>query len=100
MEEVYSINLTKLIEEFTLEQLDVPANLNEIKITTSDVSRPGLALTGFYEYFEASRIQLIGKAEHRYLMEQTPDNRRACLERFVAAKPSVIIITTSLPGPR
>lgn len=99
MEEVYSINLTKLIEEFTLEQLDVPANLNEIKITTSDVSRPGLALTGFYEYFEASRIQLIGKAEHRYLMEQTPDNRRACLERFVAAKPSVIIITTSLPAP-
>ena len=99
MEEVYSIHLIKLIEEFGLEQIDVPANLNEIKITTSDVSRPGLALTGFYEYFEASRVQLIGKAEHRYLVEQTPDARRACLERFVAAKPSVIIITTNLDAP-
>ncbi len=96
MEEVHTIPLCKLIDEFSLEQVVVPADLQERQITTAEVNRPGLALAGFFEYFEAPRIQLIGKAEHRYLVEQTPDDRLACLDRFMAAGPSAVIVTTHL----
>ncbi len=99
MDTTYSIPLTKLIEEFSLELVDVPENLSEIKVVTAEVSRPGLALTGFFEYFEASRIQLIGKAEHRYLTELTPQARQACLDQFADAKPVAVVLTTNLPVP-
>ena len=44
------------------------------------VSRPGLALTGFYEHFDWKRIQLIGKAETAYLKSLGPD---VAEERFL-----------------
>lgn len=36
------------------------------------LNRPGLALAGFYRYFAAKRIQVIGFAEYAYLMSLTP----------------------------
>ena len=96
MEDIHTIPLCKLIEEFALEQIAVPDDLQSRLISTAEVNRPGLALTGFFEYFEAPRIQLIGKAEHRYLLEQTSAARRACLNRFMAAGPSAVIVTTHL----
>ncbi len=100
MESVYTISLAKLIDEFALEQIFLPGAAEEIKIATADVSRPGLALTGFFKYFEASRIQLIGKAEHRYLVELPAEERRASLRRFMQEKPSAVIVTTGLDIPQ
>ena len=44
------------------------------------VNRPGLALTGFYEHFAWTRLQLIGNAEMAYLESLDPQTR---LERFL-----------------
>ena len=99
MDTTYSIPLKQLIKDFTLEVIDVPENLDEILVYTAEVNRPGLALTGFFKHFEAARIQLIGKAEHRYLMEHTPEDRLACVERFADAHPVAVIVTTGLPIP-
>ena len=59
-EEVYSIPLVKLAQEFSLEEIVIPDNYNDILITTPEISRPGLALAGFFEIFDAERIQMIG----------------------------------------
>ncbi|MBR6709658.1 MAG: HPr(Ser) kinase/phosphatase [Clostridia bacterium] len=99
MEGIYTIPLTKLITEFNLEQISVPENLSDILITTTDVSRPGLALAGFYEHFDPTRIQLIGRAEHSYIMELPEDKRRISINRLASAQPSAIIVTTGLDVP-
>lgn len=39
--------------------------------------RPGLALTGFYQYFAFRRLQVLGRAECAYLQTLPPDERRA-----------------------
>lgn len=39
------------------------------QITTIDVNRPGLALTGFYHDFAEERIQIIGKGEAAYISD-------------------------------
>ncbi len=96
MNEVHTIPLSALVKEFSLEQIVTPDNFDDILVTTPEVSRPGLALTGFFEYFESARIQLIGKAEHRYLAEQEPHARRARLERFMNLKPTAVVVTTGL----
>ena len=67
MKENYSIPLSTLAQEFNFETIVLPENYQSIMVTTPEVSRPGLALTGFFELFEAGRVQLVGNAEWRYL---------------------------------
>ena len=67
MDEEYSVPLQSLIDEFSFEPVCLPRPASEIYVKTTELNRPGLALSGFFELFEPERIQLIGNAEHCYL---------------------------------
>lgn len=95
--EVYSIPLSALAKEFALEEIVLPDNYADILITTPEISRPGLALAGFFEIFDAERIQMIGNAEHRYLMGLDPEERRHRIIDYIRAKPVAVVYTTDLP---
>ena len=97
MGETYSIPLKKLIDEFALTTIYLPAPAESIMIANKEIDRPGLALAGFFEIFESERIQMIGNAEYRYLARQTPEVRRAKLEAFINAHPVAVIVTAGLP---
>jgi hypothetical protein len=60
MKEIHSIPLSKIEKEFSLERVYVPEDYEQRLLTTPEVSRPGLALAGFFEMFEAARMQLKG----------------------------------------
>lgn len=75
------VKLKKIIEDFGLEVLRGPKGYEERKITSDDVNRPGLQLTGFFDYFADERLQLIGLVETTYLNKLTSQQR---LERFDA----------------
>ena len=53
-EEVYSIPLVKLAQEFSLEEIVIPDNYNDILITTPEISRPGLLLPASLRYLMRS----------------------------------------------
>ena len=93
----YTIPLTKVEKEFNLERICIPANYEEIRIDTPEVNRPGLALTGFYEIFEKSRISLIGNAEHRYLLRLEEEDRKKKIIDYINAQPCAVIFTSDLP---
>lgn len=93
----YSIPLSTLIQEFQLEAIYLPDNAESILIQSPEVSRPGLALSGFHEMFEPFRIQILGKAEHKYLEDFPIEERRNKLDEFFALSPAALVITTSLP---
>ena len=76
MDATYRIPLSVLIKEHKLEEVYLPAPAKDISIYNPEVDRPALALSGFYERFEASRIQLIGQAEHTYLDMMEPEAKR------------------------
>ena len=97
MKEPYTIPLSKIVEDFHLEVIVKPDHFEEILIFSPEVNRPGLALAGFYGIFEPERIQLIGKAETRYLQSLEPSTKRVMLQNFVDAKPVAILYTTGLP---
>ena len=96
MNEIYSIPLSRIVEDFRLEIVVKPDNFDEIQITSPEVNRPGLALAGFYEVFETERIQLIGYAETQYLHSLEPSTKRVMLQKLVDAKPVAIIYTTNI----
>ena len=97
MNQIYTIPLAKIVEDFHLEVVVKPDNFEDIQISSPEVNRPGLALAGFYEVFEPERIQLIGKAETRYLGSIEPSTKRVMLQKLVDAAPVAIIYTTDLP---
>ena len=96
MKETYKIELYKIADEFHFEWIVQPENYKTIMVETPEINRPGLALAGFYEVFESERIQLIGKAEKKYLSSVEPSTKRVKLQNLADAKPVAILYTTGL----
>lgn len=70
-----SISLGTIIDTFNLEVLYAPEGYRERQITVEDVNRPGLQLTGFFDYFDEKRMQVIGLVETSYLKRMTRGER-------------------------
>ena len=54
-----------------------------MKVTTADLNRPAMQLTGFYNYFDPKRIQIMGRVESTYLDTLSDEQRRETFERFM-----------------
>ncbi len=96
MSEQYTVPLSSLIEEFQLEAIYVPENLSEILIRKKEINRPGLQLAGFFDHFDADRIQIIGKVEYHYLLSLSNEKRKESLDVFFSKNVSALIITSGL----
>ena len=90
---LYSVPLQSLIEEFNLEILYAPENLAEIEIAKDSINRPGLQLAGFFDYFDAGRLQLIGKVETTFMEQYTEEERRDSFERLISRQIPALIIS-------
>ncbi len=90
-----SVSIDRLVDDLKL-QIIYKSKNSDIKITNSDLNRPGLQLTGYFDYFPFKRIQLIGRVEWTYLStldEYTKDKR---LEKLFQYDTPAIIITRNL----
>ncbi len=96
MENEYSISLEQLITEFQLEVVYLPADAKTIMISNAEINRPGLALAGFFGNFDSTRIEIIGKAEYRFLSETETWERDLKIREFIRHKPSCIIFSSEL----
>ncbi len=94
MEDLYSVALSRIIEEMSLEVIYLPTAAENIMISVARVNRPGLPLTGFFEHYERERIQIIGLAENLYIEKQEPEERLEKLDCFFDTCPSAVIVTT------
>ena len=93
---LYSVPLSSLITEFNLEVLYAPENISDIDIVTDDVNRPGLQLAGFFDYFDSSRVQLIGKVETTFIERFTPEKRKKSFEKLMSKKIPALIISRGI----
>ena len=62
-----SISLTKVIEKWKWENLTPEIDISKIKIMQPDINRPALQLAGYFEHFEATRLQVVGFVEYSYM---------------------------------
>ena len=94
-----SVKLADIIVEFKFEQLFVPENIDEIMITRSEIDRPGLQLTGFFDYFSPERIQILGRVESIYLSQLSNEERYKRLYDYLMKKPVCLIFARGLELP-
>lgn len=71
-----SVSLNRLIEKMKLENLTPELNLDKKKIIQPDVNRPALQLAGYFEHFDATRLQIVGFVEYTYV-EGLDESRKA-----------------------
>ncbi|MCI5849685.1 MAG: HPr(Ser) kinase/phosphatase [Lachnospiraceae bacterium] len=76
------VKLSKLIEKMKIENLTPDIDVKKILIKEYDVNRPALQLTGFFEYFDNHRIQIIGHVEHTY-MQQNEDKGVSMIKKIL-----------------
>lgn len=95
MQEKYTVKLTKIMNEFNLETLYLPEE--EVLIESADVNRPGLPISGFFEYYDPKRIQIIGKAEYTYLKNLSIEERNEKMTSLFEHKVPALIFTRDIP---
>ena len=94
MKQNFTVSLAKIIKEHSLETIYLPQDAENILISTTEVNRPGLQLVGFYEFFDNTRIQIIGKSECAYL--EAAQNEEEIIDKLFASKPSTVVVTRGL----
>ena len=76
-----------------------PSTKKEWDIRTTDLNRPGMQFTGFYEYFAFERPQVIGKVEMTYLENLDPEVRRARLKEYFSYDLPCVVICRGMQPP-
>ncbi|WP_314830984.1 HPr(Ser) kinase/phosphatase [uncultured Streptococcus sp.] len=94
-----SVKVKDLLKMSRLSQEYGDKVLLEKEIKTSDISRPGLEMTGYFDFYTPERIQLIGMKEWSYLMKMSSHNRHQVLLKMFQPETPVIIIARNLEIP-
>ena len=92
----FKINLTKMIDEFSLEKIYSSSDIDSITIVTPEINRPALQITVFYDYFDPKRLQVIGKVELTYLEQFARDKRYELMEELFKRKVPAVILTRNM----
>ncbi len=78
------VTVEKIAKMLDLRNLTEELDLTQRMIVLSDVNRPALQLSGYFEYFEQKRIQIIGNVEYNYVRQQVLKQRLDIARQFFA----------------
>lgn len=96
----YSVLLKQLAAEFNLSVAYQSSDYDEIRVMVDEVSRPGLPLIGFFEHFEAMRVEVLGLVEMTYLDGLSAEARADFFDRLFGYKiPALVISRGMSPHP-
>jgi len=70
-----SVKMEKIVEKMKLTNLTPELDISKVRIKVPDINRPALQMAGYFEHFEATRLQVVGFVEYSY-MEGLPVARQ------------------------
>ena len=88
----FSVPLSQIAEALNLTEVYVAENYKETNISTVEINRPGLELTGYLEFFDNKRIQVLGNTEFSYLGRYGPEAQKMVIDSIFSFAPPAVII--------
>ena len=88
----FSVPLSQIAEALNLTEVYVAENYKETNISTVEINRPGIELTGYLEFFDNKRIQVLGNTEFSYLGRYGPEARKMVIDSIFSFGPPAVII--------
>jgi len=95
-QEQYYVSLDDIISKMKLTNLTPDIDTKDIHIWQSDLNRPALQLAGFFDYFDAERVQIIGKVEYTYIQNLFSSERKAVFAKLFECKIPCMVISRNL----
>ena len=95
-----TVTVKMLVDKVKLKVIYGTKELLEKPITTADISRPGLEMTGYFDYYSPERIQLVGMKEWSYLNTMTDYNRYSVFSTMFEKETPAIIVARGLEIPK
>ena len=89
-----SVTIAKLAEKMNLTNVLPGIDMSDKKIVTSEINRPALQLTGYFDHFYSERVQIIGYVEYTYLEHLTKEQKVPIYEKLLSYHVPCIIYTT------
>lgn len=93
----YTMKLRDIVQQHSLNVVHAAANFNDCTVSTYNVSRPGMQLAGFYDYYQPEQIQIVGKMEMSYLRSIDEETRVKSIENFMATHPVAVVVCHRVP---
>lgn len=90
------LTLEDMMKPMAMEAIYMPEGGLDIEITSTDINRPALQMVGFFDYFDETRIQVLGMVEHTYLKKMSKEERYNVLERLFSFRFPALVITRSM----
>lgn len=91
---VTSVAITKLAEKMNLTNAIPEIDTSNKRIVTSEINRPALQLTGYFDHFYSERLQIIGYVEYTYLEHLTREQKVPIYEKLLSYHVPGIVYTT------
>jgi len=95
----FKVALSKIINDFKLEIIYLPMPAEQIMLSGNKINRPGLQMAGFFDVFDNTRVQVLGKTELTYLAQLENDVAIERMNHLFELKPPVVIVSRSLEIP-
>lgn len=92
------VTIKDILNKFKLELISGEEGINR-PVTTSDISRPGLEMAGFFDYYPEDRLQLLGRTELTFFSMLNEEDRIVRMQRLCTDVTPGIIITRGLEIP-
>ena len=94
-----TVTVKMLVDKLKLKVVYGNEKLLSKPITTADISRPGLEMTGYFDYYSPERLQLVGMKEWSYLKTMTANNRYSVFANMFKAETPAVIVARGLEIP-
>lgn len=92
------VTVRDLVKNTRLEVVSGEEYLDRV-ITTGDISRPGLELTGYFDNYDPCRVQLLGITEISYSKRMTHDELLMIARKLAGKETPAFVVSTALPVP-
>lgn len=90
------VALTRIIEKMKLENLTPELDVSHVRIHQPDVNRPALQIAGYFEHFDATRLQVIGFVEYTYMEGMAEDVKEAAYDKLLSYDIPCIVFSRDL----
>lgn len=95
-----SVKLSRLIKDNDIVRVfEGQEFVAKHEVSVSDIYRPGLELTGYFDFYPAERIQLLGRTEISYAAKLDHDSRMQVFSKMCTAQTPCFLISRNLPVP-
>ena len=93
------VALETVIDKMKLDNLTPDIDISRIKITQPDINRPAIQIAGYYEHYDAARLQIIGFVEYTYMENLSTKEKREAYEKLLSFEetPAVVYCRELVP---